>query len=439
MPGGVSIVIAKGSEVGKKFFFDQAAISIGRDAAEKDIVLNDDSISSRHAKITFEAGNYFLQDLGSTNKTYFKGAPLKELEKVQLKNGDEFSLGKVVLRFNGKTGGSGTKEILSQTQDLKAKKNVKTSDGGTGPKLKNKPLLTVAVAVVLLLVLMSVIKVTQSSKTEKAEIQTSPDNSLQPMALLASKIYGYCESDWTHPDKAIFTFTAKSGNVEIYYMVGGIESDGEVIILLNGTRVANAPLSMKGWGPEQHLFLPSELINEGGENQLVFDNTKNPPGEDQWGVKDLRIEFLATDNCDETEGKRLFELGNQMYMENAVSEGNIYRAYKYYAAAVTQVKRCVPESIILSKIESKMQTAGDEFDRRYDNFVFSYKKAIKFKRYSQAKSDLERILRLIPEAKDERHKEAIRLLMKINGYLRRLNSARTKTVFFADICVGLKF
>jgi len=423
MPGGFSLVITKGSEVGKKFSFDQKVINIGRDAAGNDIILNDISISSKHAKITLEAGNYFLQDLGSTNKTYFNDAPLKELDKVQLQNGDEFSLGKVVLRFNIKTGAadeSGADAILTHTQDLRAKKELKTSDNDLGSILKKKPVLIVAVAIVLLLVLMSVIKMTQSSKTEKTVTQTYPENSLQPITLPAPKVYGYCGSDWTHPDKAIFTFNGKSGNAEIYYSMGGIDSDGEVIILLNGTTVANSPLAMKGWGAEQKLSLPRELINEGGENQLVFDNTKNPPGKDQWGVKNLRIEFLATGTCDETEGKRLFELGNQLYTEKAVSEGNIYMAHKYYLEAVTQVQGCVPKPIILSEMESKMHTAREELDSRYNNLVFSYKKAIKLKKYAQAKTDLERISRLIPDEKDERHKEAIRLLVKINGYLRRL-------------------
>ncbi len=423
MPVGFSLVITKGSEVGKKFSFDQKVVNVGREAAGNDIILNDVSISSRHAKITLEAGNYFLQDLGSTNKTYFKDAPLKELEKVQLEDGDEFSLGKVVLRFNQKSGGadeSGTEAILPQTQDVRAKKKVKAPGNGKDSVLKKKPVLIVAVAVVVLLVLMSVIKMTQSSKTEKSKAPAYPDNSSQSVTLPASKVYGYCGSDWTHPDKAIFSFTPKSGNAEIFYTVGGIDSDGEVIILLNGTKVANSPLAMKGWGAEQKLALPRELINEGVENQLVFDHTKNPPDKDQWGVKNLRIEFLATGTCDETEGKRLFELGNQMYVEKAVSEGNIYQAHQYYLEAVAQVQGCVPLPIILSEMERKMQTAREELDTRYNNLVFSYKKAIKLKRYAQAKTDLERISRLIPDEKDDRHKEAIRLLVKINGYLRRM-------------------
>ena len=424
MPGGFSLVITQGSEVGKKFSFDQDTVRMGRNAKENDIILNDISISSRHANITCKSGNYFLQDLGSTNKTYYRATPLTEGKKVQLQNGDEFSLGKVALRFNEKsceTGGSGTEAISQQTQDLKAKKGSKPSDNVLGDVLKKKSVWVVAVALVLLFLLMLIIKSNQTSKVKKAEIEKYPDYSSQPISLPAAKVYGDCGPDRTHPDKAIFTFTAKSGTAELSYTVGGIDSDGEVIILLNGTTLGNVPLAMKGWGSEQKISLPREYLKEGAENQLVFDNTMNPPGKEQWGVKNLKLEFLATGTCDVAEGNRLFELGNQLYVEKAVSEGNVYRAYNYYAKAVAQVQGCVPKPVILSEIESKMQSARTELDNRYNNLVFSYKKALKLKKYSQAKSELERIMLLIPDEKDERHKEVVLLLKKINKYLRRIS------------------
>jgi hypothetical protein len=70
-------------------------------------------------------------------------------------------------------------------------------------------------------------------------------------------------------------------------------------------------------------------------------------------------------------------------------------------------------------METKMRTAHDELDTRYKGLVFSYKKAVKLKKFAQARSDLERILQLIPDEKDERHKEAVRLLKRIGEYFRR--------------------
>jgi hypothetical protein len=145
----------------------------------------------------------------------------------------------------------------------------------------------------------------------------------------------------------------------------------------------------------------------------------NPPGKHEWGVKNLRIEFLATGKCDELEARRLFDLGNQMLEEKAVSEGNIYRAYEYYSRGILQINGCTPRPAILADMEAKMRAAQDELDTRYKDLLFSYKKAVKLKKFPQARTDLERILQLIPDEKDERHKEAVRLLKRISEYLRR--------------------
>ena len=69
------------------------------DIAENDLVLNDRSITGKHARITVERGRVYLQDLKSTNGTYYNGAALQIGEKVRLEHRDEFSLGKVVLEY----------------------------------------------------------------------------------------------------------------------------------------------------------------------------------------------------------------------------------------------------------------------------------------------------------------------------------------------------
>ena len=437
MPTGFSLVIQQGPELGKEFTFDRKTVSIGRAATENDMILNDPSISGKHARITFEDGEYFLQDLGSTNKTYFEGRALEEGRKVQLKNGDEFSLGKIPLRFLDHTEeekdsdtqkiftetqkGSDTQEILTETQQVGAQEVVRKLRISGESLLKQKPVLVVAAAVVLLLVFLTLLKIgTQGPETsKKTGLRSYPDYSLRPIPLPAPNTHGYCRPDRTHPDKVIFTFAGERGSAKLHYTAGGVDSDGEVVVLLNGTKIAHAPLAMKGWGPEQSLHLPRGLINDSGQNQLVFDNTMNPPGKDEWGVKNLRIEFLATGKCDEVEARRLFDLGNQMLEEKAVSEGNIYRAHAYYLQAILQIDGCTPRPAILAEMETKMRAAQDELDTRYKGLVFSYKKAVKLKKFVQARSDLERIRQLIPDEKDERHKEAVRLLKRISEYFRR--------------------
>jgi pSer/pThr/pTyr-binding forkhead associated (FHA) protein len=55
--------------------FQQSDISIGRDSA-CDIPLNDDAISVRHVHLSYHHGQWWVEDLGSTNGTRLNQAPL---------------------------------------------------------------------------------------------------------------------------------------------------------------------------------------------------------------------------------------------------------------------------------------------------------------------------------------------------------------------------
>ena len=58
-------------------------------------------ISRRHARITLKNGQYFLDDLGSTNGTFVnRGKRLKPGEPQLLSESDEIIVGKTFLRFH---------------------------------------------------------------------------------------------------------------------------------------------------------------------------------------------------------------------------------------------------------------------------------------------------------------------------------------------------
>lgn len=71
-------------------------ISIGR-SANNIIVIQEQTISSNHAQINFEAGQYVLTDLNSTNGTFVNG---KRITKQALRNGDLVRMGAIEMKFN---------------------------------------------------------------------------------------------------------------------------------------------------------------------------------------------------------------------------------------------------------------------------------------------------------------------------------------------------
>jgi ABC-type multidrug transport system ATPase subunit/pSer/pThr/pTyr-binding forkhead associated (FHA) protein len=69
----------------KSFIAQNRVVYIGR-MPSNHLILDDPTVSRKHAKISFKDGTYFIEDLGSTNKTHING---KELEsKTKLKESD---------------------------------------------------------------------------------------------------------------------------------------------------------------------------------------------------------------------------------------------------------------------------------------------------------------------------------------------------------------
>jgi pSer/pThr/pTyr-binding forkhead associated (FHA) protein len=102
------LVIERGKSAGKQFLLSSAESQIGRWDADggvfPDVDLDTDDpeakVSRRHARVTFRDGQYFLEDLGSTNGTFVnRGKRLSPGTRQSLKDGDEIIVGKTFLRF----------------------------------------------------------------------------------------------------------------------------------------------------------------------------------------------------------------------------------------------------------------------------------------------------------------------------------------------------
>lgn len=83
------------------------AILIGREDADNNIFPdidtttiggNQEGVSRKHAQITLQLNQYFIQDLNSTNGTYVNHIKLGEVQKFPLNHNDELVLGRLKFR-----------------------------------------------------------------------------------------------------------------------------------------------------------------------------------------------------------------------------------------------------------------------------------------------------------------------------------------------------
>lgn len=84
------ILITKGWHTGEKINLSNLSMTIGRDAAS-DFQMDVDVVSRQHARITFTAGGYVIEDLGSRNGTFVNEQRIQTAHI--LKNGDLIALG----------------------------------------------------------------------------------------------------------------------------------------------------------------------------------------------------------------------------------------------------------------------------------------------------------------------------------------------------------
>lgn len=90
------VLVVEGSNAGQRAELEAAPILIGRgpDAA---IRLDDDYVSTRHARIAAAGDQWFVEDLGSTNGTYI--GTVRITQPTTLTLGTQVRIGKTILEL----------------------------------------------------------------------------------------------------------------------------------------------------------------------------------------------------------------------------------------------------------------------------------------------------------------------------------------------------
>ena len=81
------------SSTGERIPVDITPFSLGKDDANMDYVIRNDSVSRYHATIIFDEGSYYIVDNHSTNGTVIEGIRLQPNERAEIGNGYYFTLG----------------------------------------------------------------------------------------------------------------------------------------------------------------------------------------------------------------------------------------------------------------------------------------------------------------------------------------------------------
>ncbi|HEY2880055.1 FHA domain-containing protein FhaB/FipA [Nocardioides sp.] len=90
------VLVVDGANKGERADLTEAPILIGR-GADAAIRLDDDYVSTRHARIASSGDQWFVEDLGSTNGTYIGSARITQPTTLTL--GTQVRIGKTLLEL----------------------------------------------------------------------------------------------------------------------------------------------------------------------------------------------------------------------------------------------------------------------------------------------------------------------------------------------------
>ena len=101
LPRGVGLLVVKrGADVGVRFALEAAVTQAGRHP-ERDIFLDDITVSRRHAEFVSRGEVTTVRDVGSLNGTYVNR---ERIDEASLSSGDEVQIGKFKLLYLVATG-----------------------------------------------------------------------------------------------------------------------------------------------------------------------------------------------------------------------------------------------------------------------------------------------------------------------------------------------
>ncbi|HZU74831.1 MAG TPA: FHA domain-containing protein [Acidimicrobiales bacterium] len=89
------LVVKRGPNAGSKYLLEQKVTKVGRHP-DSDILLDDITVSRRHAEFVPGPEGYLVRDVGSLNGTYLNR---ERIDEAELTSGDEVQIGKFKLVY----------------------------------------------------------------------------------------------------------------------------------------------------------------------------------------------------------------------------------------------------------------------------------------------------------------------------------------------------
>jgi hypothetical protein len=236
-----------------------------------------------------------------------------------------------------------------------------------------------------------------------------PRRGPEPMELSNKAIpdsFGLGEGvSWAKADLKNFTweYTAATRAVVILHFQAQSISQGEVVVTVNGVDVGQVPAdTLASRDRSLEIMIPPNLLKKGEVNRIVFDNTKNPPGEDEWRIWNVRVEKALLPDLPPDElvakARESYSRGRLNFERMDVGARNRYEAWKSFRESWLLLEaHPEPKPDLYFESRDRMKEAQQEMDKTCAKLLLETEGYYNQRNFKNARDTLDHIREYFPE------------------------------------------
>jgi hypothetical protein len=422
--------IEQGKGRGQAFDFDAATITIGR-TEENDVVLYEQGVSRKRARISLQAGKNFVEDLDSANGTLLNGAKIK---REALSDGDTVGIGAVIFRFGDAP--KGTKDETAPRIVAPASKDDRTPAGVPVPEKTPVPASAAALApasgapvfnpryVVMGVSGALIIAIGWAAIAGRVTAQKLDQCPTAPIRLegqsVSSMVFSTTGDSVCKPGKELnFGFVGQPRTRYLFsYQAFYTEKNG-IEVFVNGEKKEGSPLATTRRSKPSEILIDDKQIKVGradnNENVISFRSNRA-----NWGIERVELTALPIDGANLDQALEYFHLGEQLYEQKNVAARNLYDAYVDLKKSRQLMEGLLPQPADYVVVKQLIQTVNGELDTLCQNKLFLVKREQTFGKFESANDGYKYLLVAFP---GDEHPCRARVIDQIGG------PQRVKTIF----------
>jgi pSer/pThr/pTyr-binding forkhead associated (FHA) protein len=209
---------------------------------------------------------------------------------------------------------------------------------------------------------------------------------------------------WHRTDMKVFTFefTAPTRAVVILHFQAMDISQGEVAITVNGADVGFVPPdSLNVLERTNEVIVSATVLKKGEPNQVIFDNTHNPPDKETWRIWNVWVEVALLPELPveqlKREAQNSFDRGVLQFSRKDVGAANRYEAWKEFRNAWLNLEaHPEPRPELYRLAREKMKEAQEELDSTCSKLMLEVEQSVNQKDWAKARGTLEYVKEYFP-------------------------------------------